>query len=111
MWTQVRFQFRNEIFFTRSRKIRGWAEAYIEYAAQPAPQFDAACPAVALAKAEDCEKGPFLDGNQLIFQTIYQFTINHFRLYTIFRNDLRDEILVDFYDRSGISRYSPLVKT
>ena len=32
---------------------------------EPAPQFDAARPVVALAKTEDCEKGPFPDGNQL----------------------------------------------
>ena len=30
---------------------------------QLTPQTDAACPAIALAKAEDCEKGPFLDGH------------------------------------------------
>jgi hypothetical protein len=28
-------------FFTRSIKTRGWAEAHIEYAAQPILQFDA----------------------------------------------------------------------
>jgi len=35
------FQFGNEKFFVRSRKSRGWAEAYIWYAAQLTPQIDA----------------------------------------------------------------------
>jgi hypothetical protein len=48
-------------FFARSRKTRGWAEAYIEYAAQPIPQFDAEI----YPPSAGCEKGPFLDGNKL----------------------------------------------
>jgi len=71
--------FRNEIFFTRSRKpgthpqdgeskrsadkSRDYAEAYLKYAAQVITQIDAACPGVALAESEDCEKEPFMDGN------------------------------------------------
>jgi len=34
-----RFQFRNEDFFARSRKIRGCAEAYFTYAAQASAKF------------------------------------------------------------------------
>ena len=41
------------------------AKANALYVAQPASQFDAACPVGALAKREDCEKGPFPAGNKL----------------------------------------------
>jgi hypothetical protein len=43
------FQIRNEGFSARSRKSRGWAEAYASYAAQPAPMID----------ADIVEKNPF----------------------------------------------------
>jgi hypothetical protein len=59
----ISFHIRNEEFFTRSRKSRAFAEASLEHAAQEIPLIDDACPAVALAKTEDCEKGPFLEGN------------------------------------------------
>lgn len=41
------------------------AKADALYVAQPASQFDAACPGGALAKREDFEKGPFPGGNKL----------------------------------------------
>jgi hypothetical protein len=40
---------------------------------QVIPLIDAACPVVALAKTEDCEKGPFLDGNYLGFPILNIF--------------------------------------
>jgi hypothetical protein len=66
------FQIRNETFFCKVKskipdfereKSRDCAETYIWYVAQGIPLIDAACPVVALAKTEDCKKGPFLDGN------------------------------------------------
>jgi len=39
-WVLASFQSRNEIFFTRSRKSRDYAEAYNRYAAQEIPQID-----------------------------------------------------------------------
>jgi hypothetical protein len=81
------FQIRNETFLCKVKskipdfergKSRDCAETYIGYVAQARPPrlseqardggqgiplIDAACPVVALAKTEDCKKGPFLDGN------------------------------------------------